>query len=345
MNSRPAGQICLPPAAFASYVRPMVRSPAVPDVARLLAVLALLLFGLPHVGRSAEPKLRFRAVSATSAEFDTGIVRGTVRLDGKSQGIASLVHLATGMELAAKPGLLSYYRVFSSGKRYGDAARDWPVTCRILEDGALQFEFSPSENYPFQLASVFRWMSPDSLDVETTVKAKTALPGFEVFLSSYLPHGYDGLVYSKPNRYTKAGKPGFLRADWSELIDGNYLVFPRQLSDLLLIYDGRWEIPPNPVTWTFARYFEAPAGIRRHSATGLSVAFLSRPTDCFAIAMPYNKQPPDGVAGHSSLYLCLFGRDLAQGETAVARCRMLVGKDLPDAAILGCYQDLVAPHP
>lgn len=320
----------------------MIQSSLVPEAARLWLLPALLLGSLPASVRSAEPQLSFRAASATSVEFDTGSLRGSIRLDGKSQGISSLVHAASGAELAAKPGLLSFYRIFSAGQRFGHAARDWPVSHRILDTGALLVEFAPAEEYPFQLAACFRWVAADTLDLETTVRAKTVLPGFEVFLSSYLPRGYDGLIYGKPNRYAKQEPPKFIRADWSELTDGNYLIFPRQPSDLLLIYDGRWEIPPNPVTWTFARYFEAPAGIRRSSATGLTVAFFSRPADCFAVAMPYNKEPADGVAGHGSLYFCLFGRDLAAGETATARCRMIVGKDLTDEAVLGRYAEFAA---
>ena len=54
--------------------------------------------------------------------------------------------------------------------------------------------------------------------------------------------------------------------------------------------------------------------------------------------MPYNKTPPDGIANHGSVYLCLFGRDLAPGEAVKARCRMVVKRDFSDAAAIELYR-------
>lgn len=314
-------------------------------MARSLFFSVVFAAGMFSFTLAAEPtKLEFRAASETSVEFDTGVFRGSVRLDGKSQGIPSLIHIPTGINVAAEPklpGLLSYYRIFSTGKRYTHAARDWPVTFKILEDGALRIAFAPAPEHPLELTGTFRWSAPDTLDLETTVTPQVDLPKFEVFLSSYLAKGYEGSVYLKPNRYSKT-KPTFIRTNWSELTDGNYLIFPRELTDLPMIYDGRWEIGPSPVTWAFSRYLEAPVGVRRNAENGLAIAWMARPEDCFAIALPYNKQPPDGVSGHESLYLSLFGRDLPADQTATARCRMIVGKDLTDEVILDRYQAYAA---
>jgi hypothetical protein len=48
------------------------------------------------------------------------------------------------------------------------------------------------------------------------------------------------------------------------------------------------------------------------------------------------------VAGHSSLYLSLFGRDVPAGQTATAHCRLVVGKDLSDATIVQRYADYLS---
>ena len=109
--------------------------------------------------------------------------------------------------------------------------------------------------------------------------------------------------------------------------------------------DGRWEIGPNPVTWAFVRYLAAPIGVRRNAEAGLTAVLMSPPEDCLAISTPYNKRPPDGVAGHSSLYLSLFGRDLAAGQTAKAHCRFILAKDLSDEAILKRYKQYVTERP
>jgi hypothetical protein len=302
--------------------------------------LAVLMAAISATASGAEPgPLAFRPADDEGyVAFDTGLLRGKVRLDGKHQGVSSIVHASTNMELAKSVGLLSYYRVFSAGKRYGHAARDWPLETKLLDDGALQIVFPPHEEHPLEMTGTFRWRAPDTLDLETTVTPHVPMPRMEVFLSSYLIEEFEGLVYLQPNRYAKGETPAFVRTDWSELIGGNYLMFPRDPDVLPMIYDGRWEFPPSPVTWAFTRYLAAPIGIRRHAQAGLTVVLMSPPADCFAVAVPYNREPPDNVASHGSVYLSLFGADLAAGQTATAHCRLIIAKDLSDEAILQRYR-------
>ena len=146
------------------------------------------------------------------------------------------------------------------------------------------------------------------------------------------------MQYLKPNRFAKEKASEFVRADWSRLLDGNYLVFPRDGDLLPMIFDGRWEFPPSPVTWAFTRYLAAPISIRRHAEAGLTAVLMAPPEDCFAVSVPYNKEPPDNVAAHGSVYLSLFGRDVAAGQTVTAHCRLIIAKDLSDEVILQRYQ-------
>jgi hypothetical protein len=319
----------------------MCRYDAVPALYRVGRILVAAWAGLGTVEatRAAEAKApTFRAEESGYVAFDTGLLRGRVRVDGKFQGISEAVYTPTGTNLLKSVGLLSYYRVFAAGKRYGHAARDWPLQADVLGDGTLRIVFPPAEEHPLEITGTFRWRSPDTLDLETTVTPQVDMPRMEVFLSSYLADGFEGLAYLKPNRFDKKGAAAFVRADWCELIDGDYLMFPRDRDVLPMIYDGRWEIPPSPVTWAFTRYLEAPIGVRRHAGTGLTAVLMSPPKDCFAVAMPYNKIPPDNVAAHGSVYLSLFGRDVPAGQTASAHCRMIIAKDLSDEAILERYR-------
>jgi len=302
--------------------------------------MAVLMAAIAATATAAEPaSLAFRPADGEGyAAFDTGLLGGKVRLDGRHQGISSIVHAPTEMELAKSVGLFSYYRVFSAGKRYGKSARDWPLQARLLDDGALRVVFPPHEEHPLEMTGTFRWRAPDTLDLETTVTPQVPMPRMEVFLSSYLVEGFEGLVYLEPNRYAKGETAAFVRTDWSELIGGNYLMFPRDADVLRMMYDGRWEFPPSPVTWAFTRYLAAPIGIRRHAGAGLTAVLMSPPDDCFAVAVPYNREPPDNVASHGSVYLSLFGADLSAGQTATARCRLIIAKDLSDEAILQRYR-------
>lgn len=306
------------------------------------SAVVTFLFGLLGTVFAGPGAPAFSPVENGFSSFDTGMLKGKMRLDGKHQGISQMTYTPTGMELLKSVGLLSYYRVFSSGKRYGNAARDWPLHAEILPDGGLKITFAPAEEHPLELVGIFHWRGPDTLDLETVVTPQVAMAKMEIFLSSYLTDGFDGSVYLKPNRFDKTGKPAFVRSDWNELIDGNYLVFPRDKDVLPMIYDGRWEIPPSPVTWAFTKYFEAPIGIRRHKASGLTAVLMSPPEDCFAVSVPYNKEPPDNVAGHGSVYMSLFGAGVDAGQRVSAHCRLIIAKDLKDADVLRRYAEYLA---
>lgn len=304
-------------------------------------LLVAFLVATPALAADA-PKLAFRPGEKGYYEFDTGLLRGKMKLDGRWQGICSLVYVPTGAELAKAPGLMSYYRVFTTNKRYGDAARDWPWQGRLLDDGALELTFPGDDKVPLAAKGVFRWTAPDTLDVETTVEAKAELPKFELFMSNYVAKTFDVWIYTKPNRFSKKEPPSLIRGDWNEFVDGCYLMYPRDLAATQMIYDGRWEYPPSPVQWAVSRYMSGPLAVRRDEQAGLSLVWMSPPDDAFAVAVPYNKTPPDGVAGHSSVYFSHYGRDLAVGDKAVVRSRVTVKKDLSNDAAVKLYEAYIA---
>ena len=284
---------------------------------------------------AAPPNLSFRPAGEGYFEFDTGVVKGKIRLDGRSQGIASLIDVASGTDVAHGgnlPGLFGFYRIFSADVRYSHAAWDWPTVSKILPDGAVEVRFPPADDHPLEITAVYRWTAPDTLDLQATVRPQRDMPRFEIFLASYFTKDMRSLVYVKPNAHG-GGKPQMLPADVNPLVDGTYLMFPRDRAAALMIFDRRWDQPPHPVQWSVTRRFAGPLAIRRNEQTGLAVAIMAPPEDCFAVATPYNKTPPDGVAGHNSTYLSLFGRDLKTGQSARVRCRLVVGKLTDERAI------------
>lgn len=190
----------------------------------------------------------------------------------------------------------------------------------------------------FQLKAVFRIAGPEAIDAETIVTARRDLPSFEVCLSNYFAPGFDASVYAVQT-FRAPRRPFFARADHNPLVDGNYLAFPRDRQAVLTIFDGRWEQPPHPVEWCINRYLAAPLAIRRDKESGLTALVMSPPGDCFAVATPYNQTPPDDVANHRSLYLSLFGFDVAAGQTVRARSRLQVIADPADAAAEKAYED------
>ncbi len=308
-----------------------------------------LLLGLALVTSTTladPPKLAFEPAGEGFYRFDTGAIKGKLRLDGRSQGIVSLIDVETGAHVAhggGLPGVLSLYRIFAENKRFGHAARDWPTVSKLLDDGSVEVRWPPAADHPLNMTAVYRLSAPDTIDLETTVKPQVDMPRFELFLSSYFGPEYRALVYVKPSRFS--GGPSILmRADVNVMVDGTYLMFPRDLRAAQMTFDGRWELPPNPVQWSVTRWLAGPMAVRRDEKTGVTAVLMSRPEDCFAVSMPYNKTPPDGVAGHNSLYMSLFGQDLGANQTATTHSRLVVGK-LTDQQAIERYEAYVKHHP
>jgi len=313
-------------------------SRSVASTAILLLVAAPVLADPPEVAFELAAEEGF-------FDFDTGQLRGQLRLDGKLQGISEMVHAASGLEVTygeGHVGLLSPYRVFSTDTRYTHAARDWPSVPKLLPDGAVEVYFPPADDHPLEMTAIYRWVAPDTLDLETIVKPLIDMPRFEVFLSNYFADGFSARVYVQPPRFARGEPPALVAADFHPLMDGNYLMFPRDRAAVQIIFDRRWEQPPSPVQWCVNRYMAAPLAMRRHQGSGVAAVLMAPPDDCFAVATPYNKTPPDRIAGHRSLYFSLFGGDIEKGQTARARTRLVVRQGLTDDQAVKLYQAYLA---
>lgn len=304
----------------------------------LAAFLPLL---LASTALAAEPKLGFEpAEEAGYYQFNTGVLRGQIRLTGKMQGVTQIVHIPSGREVAQGgknlPGFFSPYRIYTTGTRHGGSVRDWATVAKVLPDGALEVSFAAGEGDLEQLTAVYRWVRPDTLDVETRVTPRQAMPQFELFTSNYFPEGFQVSVYLKPG-LKSPGEARFVPVEWGPLIDGTYAMFPRDREACLTIFDGRWDEAHSPVQWTVPRHLAAPLAMRRDAKSGIAAVLMSPPEDCFAVGVSYDKTPVDNIANHRSIYQSLFGRDLAAGETARAHQRLVVGP-LSDAQAVEQYQ-------
>ena len=274
--------------------------------------------------------LRFVASGTNEFAFDTGVLRGKLRAEGKSKGLSAVVHVPTGLTLDRSMGLFGHYRVFSANRRYGVGAWDWPSHASLQPDGSVQVRWPAVSDRPFELQATYRWVAPNALDVVTSVTATTNLARFESFLASYFaPDFSNSLVYVR-GPVDQPGTPALMPAA-PEL--GTWLASPRDEAAGQIIRDGRWQIQPNPVAWAMMPPLAQPLGVRRAPAAGLTALLMSPPNDCFAVCTPQQTE------GHYSMYLSLFGRDLISGETARARARLIIDSNLSDAQIIQACQD------
>lgn len=305
------------------------------------------LFALAIVA-CANPALRgdeaapvFTASGKGVFAFDTGAVKGQLHATDRRLGVSSLIVSGSDINLAG--GVMSHYRLFSGSKRFGDGARGWPKKARLLPDGSVEVIFDTGD-YPFAMKAVYRWSAPDTLDMQTVVTPKRDLPDFELFMGSYFVTKTRGFLYTQPNQFEKAA-PRLMPLDTNAMIDGAYMMFPRDPQAARKICDGRWAQPPHPVRWAMPRWYAGPLGVRRHTEADLAVAVMAPPDRCFAIAGPYNKFPPDGPSSHASLYHCLYGDDLKANQPAAVGMRMIVGSKLTDKQIIERYTAFVESYP
>ncbi len=258
--------------------------------------------------------------------FDTGALRGTLRAQGRSLGLTGVVDVASGKALAGSYGLVSHYRLLDAKARYGTAAWDRPSQAQLLGDGAVEVSWPADAAHPFQTKATYRWAAPDTLDVRTEVTASRPLRRFEVFLASYFAGFPISMVYARSG---PDGKPEFVPATKDR---GVWLAFPRDEEAVRMIRDGRWQRPPNPVQWVIMPRLAAPLAMRRDPESGLAALLMAPASDCFAVCTPF------GEEGHRSVYLSLFGRDLAPGQSAAARARLVIAPNLAPADAVHRYE-------
>ncbi len=293
----------------------------------MAAILAALTGRYSLAEDRPSPKLAFTR-GASKSFFDTGVLKGLLGAGGKSLGLQPVTHVASDVQMAGAFGILSPYRLLTSDARFGTAAWDWASKSELTPDGAVRVHWSPDKEHPLELTGVYRWAAGDALDLELTVKPQRELRQFELFLASYVNGFPASLAYVRQSasgnaagRFMEAVKSG-----------GDWQTFPRDAAAAAIFSDGRWSRPPNPVTWKIMPRLAAPLALRRDAKSGLVAILMSRPSDCFAVSMPY------GEEGHRSVYLSLFGHDLKAGQAASAGARMVVGKDISEERAVELYR-------
>ena len=275
-------------------------------------------------------RMAFQPDGAGGFLFDTGVLRGTLHGAGRSLGLTNVIHVPSGRRLDRSNGLLSHYRVFSKGTRYGGGAWDWPSQARLLPDGAAEVVWAPSLGRPFVMRAFYRLTAANTIDVTTEVEPQKPLAGFEAFLASYFDSSFTNAAVCTQGPVTQGQRPVFVPI---EPRFGPWQIFPRLESFRGLIEDGRWQLAPNPVEWRIRTPFALPLVCRRAAGSGITAALMAPSTDCFAIASP------EQTEAHYSLYLSLFGRELEAGQPARARARLVVGTKLSDASLLQFYDE------
>ena len=274
--------------------------------------------------------------------FENESVTGQFLTSGEYQGMRSLVHRPSGIEIAAGeklPGLVAPYRVFGNGKRYGDV-RDRQPKVELVPEGARMTHSADSQN-PFDLVAVYSWQD-GVLEIHYTLTTQAEMRGFEIGIASYLAAGFRAFVSRQSNNWGEDA-PRIVPVDVNPMTDV-YALFPRGEAEMRTIFDGRWDLPPYPVRYTVPGYFALPLAYRRHATSGVTALGMADPKECYAICIPVNNPAdvPDPANGYQAIYFYFFGRDLRLGETVGWRLRWVIGKDLGETEIQEHWESFVS---
>jgi hypothetical protein len=269
-----------------------------------------------------------------SYRFETDLVAGRYLTAGHYQGMRSLVHRPSGVQVAAGetlPGLVAPYRVFGNGRRFGDV-RDRPTRVEIVPEGLRVTHPADGDN-PFEVVSVYTWRGA-TLDVAYTITTSEALRGFEIGVASYLAAGFRAYVSRQSNVWGESSSR-IVPVDANPMTDV-YALFPRGEAELKTIFDGRWDLPLYPVRYAVPAYFAHALAFRRHARSGVTALGMADSKECYAVCIPVNDPPddPDPARGYQGVYFYLFGRDVGQHETLTTRVRWVIGQNLPDEALM-----------
>jgi hypothetical protein len=273
--------------------------------------------------------LSFTAAGPGEFQFNTGIVQGRLGSRDKAMGLSSVIYSPSSTSLDRSMGLCSFYRVFTRNHRYGTAAWDWPGQYRLLENGTVQIQWPATDDRPFILSAVYRWLDPVTLEVSTTVTAQQDLPDFEVFLASYFQPAFSNALVCVKDDSSPRGPVKFVEASEAR---GAWQMTPRDASVIPLIQDGRWKLEPNPVDWKILPALGYPLTVRRAQTVPLTAVLMAPTNDCFAIAMPQQTE------GHYSVYLSLFGRTVSKGQTAQARTWLMLLQGVHGESLIDLYR-------
>jgi hypothetical protein len=274
--------------------------------------------------------------------FENDAVAGWFLTSGEYQGMRSLVHRPTGVEVAAGetlPGLVAPYRVFGNGQRYSDI-RDREPQVALGADG-LTMRHPADPRNPFDLSALYSWQA-GTLDIRYTLTTQAEMRGFEIGIASYLAAGFRGYVSRQSNVWGEDA-PRIVPVDVNPMTDV-YALFPRSEAELKTIFDGRWDLPPYPVRYAVPGYFALPLAYRQQAASGVAALGMADPRECHAICLPVNNPPevPDPAHGYQAVYFYFFGRDLREGETVTWRLRWVIGQDLTDEEIRAQWEAFAA---
>lgn len=188
----------------------------------------------------------------------------------------------------------------------------WDVT--LAHQAAVRIGYTPAE--------------PDILDMTVEVAGHAFYPDYELLFSHYTAPDFPAGCRVRAKEFRDGASERVLPTD-NPVYHGLYNFFPRDDRAARILCDGRGQRGRWYWRTAIGRSYALPLVF---ADNGRVIQWLlGLPDDVNAVGLTYKgDDEKDGVAGHHSMYLSLFGRDLHPGETRRARIRYQVAAPAGD---------------
>ena len=257
-----------------------------------------------------------------SFNFETGQIRGTIRLDGAYHGVTRLVDKKTGRQVIdERYSALNLFKLMSVNQIMGQP-RHMERTTRI-SPRQVEADWAPTDGHKAEISARYEVIQPNAVDVTVTVRSKGAYRGYEVFMSNYFDKTLRPRVYLQSR-----GKnpPELIVPMVNDVFRGTVLVFPRDTHAARRCVDGRWDRnewdTPVVQMCPVRRYAHCLAFLTDPDEQ-VGVVLMLRPEDCYAISARYfAEDDADRLTTYSAFDFSLFGDDLLPGSERSVKCRL-----------------------
>ncbi|MFV2070764.1 MAG: hypothetical protein ACC645_27670 [Pirellulales bacterium] len=259
-----------------------------------------------------------------SYDFETDLIRGTIRLDGAYHGVTRLVDKRTGKQVIdTRYSALNLFKLMSVNLAMDQPRRMERTT--TIDPHWLEVEWGATDSHKAVITARYEVACPDAVDVTVTVRSQGTYRGYELFMSSYFdkvlrPHV---TLWSRDRRDRELVLPTV-----NDAFRGTVLVFPRDAHAARRCVDGRWERNERgapTVQMCPVRHYVHCMAFMADPKNRLGVVLMSRPRDCYAISTRYHAEnEADRLTPYSAFDLSLFGDDLLPGDERSVKIRLAV---------------------
>ncbi|MFV1969003.1 MAG: hypothetical protein ACC628_26585 [Pirellulaceae bacterium] len=278
----------------------------------------------PRAAASRDRTRLMPSRSEGSYDFETNLIRGTIRLDGAYHGVTRLVDKRTGKQVIdSRYSALNLFKLMSVNQAM-DQPRQMERTTTIAPHW-LEVKWGATDSHKAVITARYEVACPDAVDVTVTVRSQGVYRGYELFMSSYFdkvlrPHVY---LWSRGRHDRELVCPTV-----NDVFRGTVLVFPRDAHAARRCVDGRWERDERgtpTVQMCPVRHYAHCMAFMADPEERLGVVLMSRPRDCYAISTRYHAEnEADRLTPYSAFDLSLFGGDLLPGDERTVKIRLAV---------------------